>query len=95
MQALDAIKGMSKQFIKGLSEEKKGLEVELERARRAYAEAPLLASLIRLKTFDCVPRLAGRRAPLIASLIGLSASDCLPHELAGHTPIRTAPGSSL
>jgi hypothetical protein len=48
-----------------------------------------------LKTFDCVPRLAGRRAPLIASLIGLSASDCLPHELAGHTPIRTAPGSSL
>ena len=51
MQALDAIKGMSKQFITGLSEEKKGLEVELERARRAYAEAPLLASLISLITY--------------------------------------------
>ena len=43
VQALEAIKGKSKEFIKGLSEEKKGLEVELERARRAYAEAPLLA----------------------------------------------------
>jgi hypothetical protein len=61
VQALDAIKGMSKQFITGLSEEKKGLEVELERARRAYAEAPLIASRIRLSPSDCLPHeLAGR-----------------------------------
>ena len=55
MQALDAIKGKSKEFIKGLSEEKKGLEAELERARRAYAEALLIASLIRLSPSDCRP----------------------------------------
>ena len=56
VQALEAIKGKSKEFITGLSEEKKGLEGELERARRAYAEAPLIASRIRLSPSDCLPQ---------------------------------------
>ena len=38
-EALDAIKAKSKEFIRSLSDEKKNLEAELERARRAYVES--------------------------------------------------------
>ena len=74
-EALEAIKGKSKEFIKSLSDEKRVLEAELERARRAYVDADSVcpAPLIRRQRGGTRAVTRSSNAAYLAPTIGTHA----------------------